>query len=352
MSELFLDGSKLIHHLTVVEKWQKKERFYPIHVEISPTSGCNQRCNLCYVDYLGHKAGFLEESIMNSLVDEFANLGVKSVLLAGEGEPTANKGIVSMIQRAGRSGVDMAINSNAVLMDQEMSEQILPFLTWGRFTFQASNQKLYHEIHKGNHRDFERATRNVEGAVSIKRAKKLDVTLGIQQILINENYQDIYETAKLAKKLGVDYYVVKRFSKHPNNSYDVPEDLYLNSVEQLKKCEELSDEKFKVIVRWNNFTKDCDRKYKKCIGTPFITQILANGKVYPCSQFFKDDRFSYGDLHTHSFEQIFKSGKVEEITKIIENEIDVKNCISYCRHHSTNQFLWDIYQEPTHRNFI
>ncbi len=352
MSELFLDGSKLIHHLPVVEKWKNGERFFPLHAEISPTSGCNQRCNLCYVDYLGHKAGFLPETIMNSLADSFGKVGVKSVLLAGEGEPTANKGIVSMIQRAHRNGVDMAINSNAVLLTKEMSEAIMPHLTWARFTFQASNPELYKKIHRGGKNDFEKATANVQEAVRVKRDNKLPVTLGTQQILINENYQNIYETAKLSKSLGVDYYVVKRFSKHPNNTYDVPEDLWQQAEEDLKRVEELTDSNFKIIVRWNNFKNDCNRIYKKCIGTPFITQILADGKIYPCSQFFKDPNYCYGDLHTQSFEEIFLSERVTEVTKKIEREVNVKNCISYCRHHSTNQFLWKIYDEPAHRNFI
>jgi radical SAM protein with 4Fe4S-binding SPASM domain len=352
MSELFLDGSKLLHHLPTVEKWKRGERIFPIHAEISPTSGCNQRCNLCYVDYLGHKGGFLPEPIMNSLADEFGKLGLKSVLLAGEGEPTANMGIVSMIQRAHRNNVDMAINSNAVLLNKEMSQAILPHLVWARFTFQASTPSLYQSIHKGHSSDFDRATKNVQDAVKVKRDSKSTVTLGTQQILINENYRNIYETAKLSKELGVDYYVVKRFSKHPNNSYDVSENLWQESEDELKRAEELSDEKFKVIVRWNNFKNDCNRIYKKCIGTPFITQILADGKIYPCSQFFKDPEFCYGDLHFQTFEEIFTSGRVEEVTKKIEREVNVKNCISYCRHHSTNQFLWKIYEEPQHANFI
>ena len=41
-----------------------------------------------------------------------------------------------------------------------------------------------------------------------------------------------------------------------------------------------------------------------------------------------------------------------EVTKKIEDEVNVKNCISYCRHHSTNQFLWKIHEEPEHVNFI
>lgn len=352
MSELFLDGSKLINHLPIVEKWAKGEHFFPIHAEISPTSGCNQRCTLCYVDFLGHKSGMLDENIMNSLALEFGKVGVKSVLLAGEGEPTANKGIVSMIQRAHSVGVDMAINSNAVLMNKEMSAAILPHLMWSRFTFQASHKELYNAIHLGGKTDYERAVANVQEAVRIKRDNKLKVTLGIQQILINENFEDVYNTAKLSKDLGVDYFVVKRFSKHPKNDYDVDVDLYKKSIDQFIQAEALSDENFKVIVRWNNFNEDPKRGYKKCLGTPFITQILADGKVYPCSQFFKDPNYILGDLHKQSFEEIFRSERVKEVTKKIEMEIKVKNCISYCRHNSTNEFLWKIYDKPEHENFI
>ncbi len=352
MSELFLDGSKLLYHLPVVEKWKRGEHFFPIHAEISPTSGCNQRCNLCYVDFLGHKSGFLEESIMNDLADDFKKVGLKSVLLAGEGEPTANKGIVSMIQRAHRNGVDMALNTNAVLMTEDMSKAIMPHLMWARFTFQAGNPELYQEIHKGHRTDFSRATANVENAVKVKRDQNLNVTLGIQQILINENYRNVYETAKLAKELGVDYYVVKRFSKHPRNSYDVPADIHMQSTDQLRQVEELTDDKFKVIVRWNNFNDSPERGYKKCLGTPFITQILADGKIYPCSQFFKNPEFCYGDLHHESFEQIFTGDNVKRITKKIEDEINVKGCISFCRHNSTNEFLWKVQEKIEHENFI
>ena len=352
MAELFLDGSKLMHHLPTVNKWKKGEDIAPIHAEVSPTSGCNQRCNLCYVDFLGHKSKLLPEETMVKLVQSFAKIGVKSVLLAGEGEPTANKGIIPMIQEAHKLGVDFAINTNAVLLTKEMSEKILPGLTWARFTFQASNKELYDQIHKGGRHDYERACKNVADAVKVKRDNNLDVTLGIQQILINENYRDIYDTAVLAKELGVDYYVVKRFSKHPSNEYDVPEDLYKESEDLLLKMEELGDEKFKIIVRWKNFTQDCNRTYKKCVGTPFITQVLADGSVYPCSQFFQNKDFMYGSLHDDSFENIIWSDKAKAVSKKITNEVDVTKCISYCRHHSTNMFLTKVTSEPMHENFI
>lgn len=352
MSELFLDGSKLMHHLDRVNSWSKGKSIAPIHVEVSPTSGCNQRCNLCYVDYLGHKAGLLPEKILVDMVKDFSEIGVKSVLLAGEGEPTVNKGIIAMIETARQRGVDMALNTNAVLFTPEMSSKILSGLTWCRFTFQASNEELYNRIHMGGKHDFKKAIAHVKAAVEFKKDNSLDVTLGIQQILINENYRDVLECAKLAKELGVDYFVVKRFSKHPKNDYDVPEDLYQKSIDLFKMCEELETESFKVLVRWKNFTKDCNRTYKKCIGTPFITQVLADGGVYPCSQFFKDPNYIYGNLHEKSFKEIIFGEQAKEVSRKIEDTVDVSKCISYCRHHSTNIFLTNAVEEKLHKNFI
>jgi radical SAM protein with 4Fe4S-binding SPASM domain len=352
MAEMFIDGSKLIHHLDEVNQWKKGELVFPLHVEISPTSGCNQRCNLCCVDYLGHKSKMLSEDILVNLVDQMKDNGVKSVLLAGEGEPTANRAIMPMVERAKEIGLDFAINSNAVLIDDEMARRILPGLTWARFTLQAADRDIYNEIHKGSPRDYDKAMENIANMVKVKKELGLDVTLGIQQILINENYNNIFDTAKKAKELGVDYFVIKRFSKHPKNTYDVPEDLWMQATEQLKQVETLTDENFNSIVRWNNFEKDPNRQYSNCIGISFITQILADGGIYPCSQFFYDPNYCYGNLNDNTFEEIFNSDKRKEVQKHIETKINVSKCMTFCRHHCTNQFLSTVIKTPKHENFI
>src|SRR3989338_4909541 len=136
---LFLDGSKLMYHLLLVERWLKGEDIFPIHVEISPSSGCNQRCMLCCVNFKVHKAKNLEEDILLNLVHNFKKCGVKSFLLAGEGEPLLNKGIMPMLEESSRLGIDAALNSNAVLLTEEVSEKIIPALMWARFTVQAAN---------------------------------------------------------------------------------------------------------------------------------------------------------------------------------------------------------------------
>lgn len=352
MSRLFLDGTKLMYHLEELNSWKMGQAIAPLHVELSLSSACNQRCTLCCVDHLGHPGHLLPEKVIKKLPLELKHAGVKSLLLAGEGEPLVHPQVASFTKEAFDCGIDVALNSNAVLFTQEKMENMLPYLEWARFTFQAGDEETYQRIHRGQQGDFKKACLNLENAVTFKRKHNLKVTLGVQQILLPENIKTVYQTAKLAKELGVDYFVVKRFSKHPKNTYNVPDDFYLGALEEFDRCQELKSESFNPIVRWNNFTQDCCRKYKECIGLPFIVQILATGKIYPCSMFFHEKDYCYGDLNELRFSEIIFSSKAKIIQDKIQKTQDVSKCMSYCRHHSVNQFLWQFKDIPEHVEFI
>src|SRR3989338_227021 len=199
MAELFLDGTKLTYHLPTVNQWLKEGDIFPIHVEISPAGGFNQRCIHCCVGLAGHKPQLLSRKLLLNLADSFAKAGVKSFLLAGEGEPLLNKYCAEMAARAHRLGIDVALNSNAVLLSEGLSSRLLPHLVWARFSIQAADPKKYGFIHGCAEADFKKAVTNIARAVEFKRKNKLKVTLGIQQILIPQNVDQIYKVAKLSK---------------------------------------------------------------------------------------------------------------------------------------------------------
>lgn len=352
MADLFLDGTKLLHHLPVVNRWLKGEDIFPIHVEISPSSGCNQRCKLCCVEWAGHKPVNLEKNIMLGLMDSFARVGVKSFLLAGEGEPLLNPHCREVATKAKSLGIDAALNTNALLLSLELSKDLLPGLIWARFSIQAADPQKYAYLHGTKEEDFSKVIDNIAKAVQIKRKNNLAVTLGIQQILMDDNWQEVYRIAKLSKDLGVDYFVVKRFSMHPKNSYQVSMNIPQKCEEIFEQTASLSDKDFTSIVRWQNFQDDGIPAYKQCLGLHFVAPILANGKIYTCCNFSRDERFCYGDLHEKSFEEIWQGKRRKEIVEFVETKIDPKKCMSFCRHHSINKFLWSLKQRPQHINFI
>ena len=59
---------------------------------------------------------------------------------------------------------------------------------------------------------FDRAMSHIKYAVELKKKLKLNVTLGIQMVLMPEFKDEIIPFSKLAVDLGVDYGVIKHCS--------------------------------------------------------------------------------------------------------------------------------------------
>lgn len=349
---LFLDGHKLLYHLPVVRKWLKGEEIVPIHAEISPSIYCNQKCFFCYQDFRERNAS-LSRDVFLGLLKSFVKAGVKSVLLAGEGEPMVNKHTPEAIIYGAQLGLDMALNSNGVIMSREIAQGILPHLVWFRWSIMAANSEIYARIHGTSSKDLEIAKENIRMCVEIKKRQNLKVTLGIQQVLLTENAEDVFNTAKLSKDLGVDYYVLKPFSYHPLNEYKPTTDLYLTHQEELRKAETLATKDFTVIIRWNTFVDQGKRNYNQCLGLPFLVQVAADGGVYSCCPFFGDERFLYGNLYKQSFEEILQSERRKEVIRYVVERVNVhKDCMTHCRHHNINKFVWQLAHPPEHVNFI
>ena len=88
-------------------------------------------------------------------------------------------------------------------------------MKWIRFTVAAGTPEGYSKImfkSKEHTEVFDRAMKNIKYAVELKKKLKLEVTLGIQMVLMPDFEDEIIPFAKLAVDLGVDYGVIKHCS--------------------------------------------------------------------------------------------------------------------------------------------
>lgn len=356
MGQLFLDGCKLYHHLDRLNAWKAGEHIAPIHVEVSPTNACNMRCVFCYADHSEHRMGTLAREPFVALMRSMGRMGVRSCLLAGDGEPLVNNATPDAIVAGHQAGVDMALNSNALAMDEQVAKQVAGHLTWLRFSVMAADAERYAHLHGTRADNYRKVIDNIARTVRIKHQQQATVTIGIQQVLLPENACDVVALAKLAKDIGVDYYVLKPFSLHPLNQDYQPGDISSlpeRWADSLREAEQLSDEQFTAIVRWNTFSDEGKRDYDVCLGLPFISQIAADGGVYTCCPFFGQERFCYGNINEQDFEQIWYSRRTREVMRDVRENVDVHTeCMSYCRHHQVNRVLWDQTHAPAHVNFV
>lgn len=76
------------------------ERVYPVNIEISPSGVCQATCDFCF--YAGgaagsHRAVFLRPEALLELLNQCADLDIKSVTWTGGGEPTLHPHFASAV---------------------------------------------------------------------------------------------------------------------------------------------------------------------------------------------------------------------------------------------------------------
>ena len=313
--ELILDSHKLSYHLDRVKAWEAGERIAPVTVDMALTRACGSMCKFCYamMQEPQKRHGIKTHHALN-LLDDFAKIGVRGVSLVSDGESTLSKAYVPFIQHAAELGINTGNATNAWEWGPEKSEQVLPYMSWIRFTVAAGTPEKYAEImYKGpEHTEvYDKAIKNIKHAVEFKRKHNLSVTLGIQMVLMPEFKDEIIPFAKLGVDLGVDYAVIKHCSDDEYHTLGVDYSKYEQMYELLQQAEDLSTDKTKVIVKWDKINDKGKPSYNRFYGPPFLLQISGSGLVAPSGMFFnaRYSKLHIGDFTTERFIDIFKSDK-------------------------------------------
>ena len=317
--QLILDSHKLEYHYDRVEAWDNGEKIAPVSVDMALTRACGAMCSFCYamVQEPQERASIKVDQALR-LADDFSEIGVKGVSLISDGESTLSKAYVPFIQHASNNGLDVGNATNGWEWGPEKIEQVLPHLTWVRFTVAAGTPEAYSRImFKGPSFTsvFEKAMRNIEYAVQFKRRHKLKVTLGIQMVLMPEFKDEILPFAKLALDLGVDYGVIKHCSDDEFGTLGVDYSKYEDMYPILHEAEALSNNKTKIIVKWDKIADKGTPSYSRFYGPQFLLQISGSGLVAPSGMFFnaRYSKLHMGNFSEEPFLDIFKSERYEKI---------------------------------------
>jgi len=312
---LILDGHKLSWHMDRVEAWESGERIAPVSVDMSLTRACSAMCSFCYAMVQESQVrSSIKVKDALSLADDFKEIGVRSVSLVSDGESTLSPAYVPFVQHLHGLGIDVGNATNAWEWGEEKIEGVLPHMTWLRFTVAAGRPESYASLmYKGpEHTEvFDKAMNNIRYAVALKNKKKLDVTLGIQMVLMPGLEDEILPFAQLGIDLGVDYAVIKHCSDDEEGSLGIDYSLYASMNEKLLLAEKMSTETTKIIVKWDKILEGNDTPYKRFYGPQFLLQISGSGLVAPSGMFFnaKYSKFHIGNFTTEKFIDIWKSDR-------------------------------------------
>jgi len=129
---------------------------FPLYLLIEPTSICNLRCQMCFqidktfssnMNFMG-KMNF---KLFTRIVDEAASKGTKAVTLASRGEPTIHPQFGDMLEYCTDKFYEVKINTNAILLNIELSHKILRSdIGLVVFSVDAYDKEGYKRIRKSN----------------------------------------------------------------------------------------------------------------------------------------------------------------------------------------------------------
>lgn len=356
MNDLRIDNHKLLFHVDRVSDWLKGDTVYPIYMEISPAGSCNHRCVFCGLDFMGYKPRFLNADLLMTRLTELGELGLKSIMFAGEGEPFLHRRLVEiMLHAKEHAGIDVALTTNGVLMRPELVERILPATAWIKVSMDAGTPETYATIHGTRAEDFEKVCMNIEQAVAIRARQGAACSLGAQILLLPENRHEVATLAERCRDMGMDYLVVKPYSQHPQGLSHAYEDISYDDCEDLaEQLDSFNTESFRVIFRHNAMRKwnNGKRSYECCLALPFWSYMDATGNIWGCSVYLGDERFLYGNIGENTFAEIWEGKKRGDSLRWVAEHVDVTACRVGCRMDEVNRYLWELTHPHPHVNFI
>lgn len=342
-TELVLDGTKIAWHLDRVRAWERGERVAPITIDMALTRACNYGCHFCYAMLQENDRRVITQKVIHDFLEDCAEIGVKGISLVSDGESTISPVFVDTIRRGSGLGLSMACGTNGFVLNKRKLEEILPHMTYLRVNISAGERRRYAEIMGVKEHWFDRVRENIRDMVAIKRRDGLAVTIGLQMVLMPQYADQILPLARLGRELRPDYLVIKHCSDDEDGTLGVDYGAYEAIHDRLREAEALSDEGYKVVVKWSKIRDGHRRSYQRCYGPPFMIQLSGSGLVAPCGMLFNEryKTFHIGNICDTRFKDIWASDRYWEVMNHLAGPAFNAQtmCGTLCLQHTVNQAL-------------
>jgi len=280
----------------------------PLSVQLEITNECNNNCIHCYNHWRNkkHSPSFLGKENLEKIVEELEKNRVFSVTITG-GEPLLRKDLTLFAYKLLKAAdIDCSINSNLTVIDEVFLKELTKIQN-GKLSFLTSLLSHKREVHdkltehKGS---WERTVNN------IRLLKSKGVSVGVNLVILKDNYSHIYNTAKFLNSLGVKFFSATKCSP-PMNSKNCENflpttEMILVGLKDLMRAGNdfgLSIDSLECypLCMFGNLEEYEPFLGRCCSAGVYSATIGYNGELRPCSHF----DVSYGNIINESLRKIW-----------------------------------------------
>lgn len=375
--------SKMVHHFVKLQQLQDGKPISPTNIQVDLELYCNDNCSFCsYRAEESHNAknmmpllnpnklpmidefkpigspsknSSLPIEFAKELPKQFYEAGIPSITFTGGGESTLWSAYDEMIDNCIKYELEIGLITNGSTMTDKRIDIMAKHFRWVRISIDASNPETHKQIHRTGNSDFERRLEGIKKLVAkrkeydrIPNPEDEGLTIGVNFVITEKNYEDILNTSRLFSEIGIDYI---RFS------FMYIEGIGIGQItkEQLSEAESMLKTAVKLdsrpdyivtpaLYKLESYTHPND-DFNTCYMQRFVWALGADCKIYPCCIQKYIPGFEIGDIRENTLnELITKShGKM--------TNLDVKSCPS-CWMRDRNKAVENIMKIPKHVNFV
>ncbi|MDR2817348.1 MAG: SPASM domain-containing protein [Oscillospiraceae bacterium] len=265
---------------------------FPLFVRFETKFRCNLRCKMCVHGHPDLEAGYNYRGEMTfetycELVDECSRYNCPSIGLNHANEPLLDKDIIERINYASQKGImDIHLNTNAVLLNKEMSLKLLNSgLTRLCFSIDSATKETFNKIRIGA--NYEDVMGNIELFLRLKKQMHCDLPVTrVSMVLQEDNAHEVnsFHEYWLPK---VDYVAIQRFV--PISPFEEDDDIRARAKN----------------VQPKEGTQRCSYPYESVF-------IHGDGTVLPCAA-HKARKIAVGNVHKQSIHAIWHSAAMNQL---------------------------------------
>ena len=254
----------------------------PIRLWVEPTGVCNLSCVMCLnKDLTKSEKGFMDFDVFKKIIDE-ASCFVCDVNLFHRGESLLHPEIFKMIKYAKDKGLCTRLNTNATLLNEKRSYQILESgLDFLSFSFDGYEKKVYEKIRRGG--NFNETLDNIVRFLSIK--KKL-----------HKNYP--YST----------FTVIEFPNESPGEMREDIKKQFIDKFDSLPLNQFVTRAPHNWAGGYNSKNKISDKSFLPCTFPWYSLTIFWDGRIVPCPQDFFG-KLALGNIKDSSLLDIWNGPK-------------------------------------------
>ncbi len=180
---------------------------FPAQLILEGTSRCNLHCPMCPRQLQDFPAQDMDWELFRRIVDQGRDQ-LEFVIPFGGGEPLLGRDIFRMIDYCRQAGLHTWISTNATLLDEKRSRQLLQSgLDYIIFAFDGATPDVYQRYRPGA--DFQQVRQNILRFLELKKEQRSPVFTVIQMVRLQGNAHQVEDFRRLWRASGIDEIRIK-----------------------------------------------------------------------------------------------------------------------------------------------